>query len=990
MQISIGGNIMGLLKKLKSMIAGVAAGALVVTSFSSLPLGGDEKSFDVNAASAVTINTNKTYQRIRGFGGMNHPEWTGADLTAAQRQKAFGNGADELGFTILRIFVNPNSNQWNLAVPTAKYATEHGVTVFASPWEPPSNLAASGGTGGLQGKLHLPESNYAAYAEHLNNFGTYMKNNGVDLYSISVQNEPDYAEDWTAWTPAQTTNFIANYGDRITSTRLMSPESFQYGAWNNGKDYYKQILANPKAFENCDLFGTHFYGTPRDRMDFPDLENCGKEIWMTEVYVPNSEANSNERWPEGVQVAENIHNGLVVGNMSAYVWWYIRRSYGPMNEDGTISKRGYAMAQYSKWVRPGDVRIDATEQPDTNILVSAYKHSDTQIEVVAINKGNSEITQQFNVSGRTITNVDRYRTSANENIAPTKGMEASGSTFYSQLPANSVSTYVITLESDGKPLPDYPDGPVTPEPITPDSNGYYYHDTFEGDTFDWTGRGDASVTLSGRIPYADKEALLVQDRTSSWHGAQKKLDPTTFKAGEEYSFSVIAATSGTGTHNMMLSLQYTDPSGETQYAHIAQAVSVGENYVQLADTNFKLPQGSNFILYVETEDGTDNFYIDEAIIAVKGTKIDGPAELKFILGDVNCDGRVDAFDMVAARKGLINGLSGAAALAGDVNGDGKYTIADAVQINEYLLGKIKAFVKGENSGDNNNNNNNNNDSNVVPTIKMSDYTAKVQQNNLVENEPNDSKQEKNGVKYGDIKSGTYFSTVCNRNKPYNILLPANYDSSKKYPVLYVMHGYWENQDRMIKTGNGTMYTRQIIGNAIAEGQAKDMIVVFPYIYSSKTQENCTAMDDANNAAYDNFVNELVVDLMPHIESTYSVKTGKENTAITGFSMGGRESLNVGHQYADKFGYIGAICPAPGTSGNFKWASEEAAPYLVFITAGGNDEVVWTTPNGYHENYTKNNVPHVWHYVNNGYHGDNSIHAHLYNFVRNIFYTEDWS
>ena len=189
---------------------------------------------------------------------------------------------------------------------------------------------------------------------------------------------------------------------------------------------------------------------------------------------------------------------------------------------------------------------------------------------------------------------------------------------------------------------------------------------------------------------------------------------------------------------------------------------------------------------------------------------------------------------------------------------------------------------------------------------------------------------------------------------------------------------------MIIEGNGTMYTRQIIGNAIASGEAEDMIVVFPYIYSSATQENCTAMDDANNAAYDNFINDLVVDLMPHIEKNYSIKTGRENTAITGFSMGGRESLLIGMKRPDLFGYVGAICPAPGVTGDFKWASDEVAPHLLFITAGSNDTVVYSNPENYHKNFTSNGVPHIWHYVNGGYHGDNSIHAHIYNFVRAVF------
>jgi hypothetical protein len=71
-------------------------------------------------------------------------------------------------------------------------------------------------------------------------------------------------------------------------------------------------------------------------------------------------------------------------------------------------------------------------------------------------------------------------------------------------------------------------------------------------------------------------------------------------------------------------------------------------------------------------------------------------------------------------------------------------------------------------------------------------------------------------------------------------------------------------------------------------------------------------------------------------------------------------------------------------GAFKFASEEAAPSLIFLTAGSNDEVVYTTPEGYHNNFTKNNVPHIWHYVNGGYHGENCIHAHIYNFARFAF------
>ena len=382
-----------------------------------------------SAASTVDVDTTTEYQVIRGFGGMNHPEWQsyngGGDMTAAQVQKAFGNGNGELGLTILRIFVSDDSNAWKNAVPTAQRAQKLGATVFATPWNPPASMRHNGSGGAKGGKYVLNDGQEAAYATHLNNFVKYVEGQGINLYSISVQNEPDFSEEWTAWTPDRAANFIANYGQAVkngTHAKLMSPESFQYSpeAWGNGKTYYRKILQNQKAMANCDLFGTHFYGTQRSWMDFPDLENCGKEIWMTEVYVPNSEANSCNRFPEALQVAENIHNGLVVGNMSAYVWWYIRRSYSLLDENGNVTKRGAMMAQFSKYVRPGAVRIGCTEQPADNVLVSAYRNEDGNVVIVAINKSKDTYVQQFNMaSGETITGLERYRSSEFENFAAT-------------------------------------------------------------------------------------------------------------------------------------------------------------------------------------------------------------------------------------------------------------------------------------------------------------------------------------------------------------------------------------------------------------------------------------------------------------------------------------------------------------------------------------------------------------------------------------------
>lgn len=670
----------------KAVVSAVISGLIIAASVPAAPC------FTADAASLCTINTSKTYQTIRGFGGINLPEWVGSDMSSAQVQKAFGNGDDELGLTILRIYVSDDSNSWSRAVPTALAAQKLGATVFATPWNPPASMRNTVNGGVAGGKYQLRKDKWADYAKHLNSYVKFMESKGVNLYSVSVQNEPDYAADWTYWSASDLASFIAQYGKQVTSgtkAKLMSPESFQYR-----KDIYNAILNNSAAYNNTDLFGTHFYGTQRSQMDFPALENSGKEIWMTEVYVPNSEANSNERWPEAIKVSENIHNGLVVGNLNAYVWWYIRRNYSPMNENGTISKRGYCMAQFSKFVRPGDVRVDATEQPATNVLVSAYKNNKNQVTIVAVNNSDDGYAQQFSV-GKNISDVDRWRTTSNENLAKTENLEYSGDSFWAQLPARSVSTFVVTLE--GGSGNDQPSEPVTPPINTdPDENGYYFHDTFEGDTFSWEGHGAAEATLSGRTPYKDAEALLSQNREKAWNGLQKSLSTDVFKPGSEYSFSVCAEylEGSTPTQEFVLSLQYADSAGETQFAHIAQATALKGQYVQLANTNFKIPEGaSDLLLYVETTEGTGNFYIDEAIGAVSGTKVDGPSPVTFVLGDINCDGSVDAFDVIAARRGLISGTfsSNIASLAADVDMSGEYNVTDTLLIQQYTLGKITAF-----------------------------------------------------------------------------------------------------------------------------------------------------------------------------------------------------------------------------------------------------------------------------------------------------------
>jgi glucuronoarabinoxylan endo-1,4-beta-xylanase len=523
--------------------------------------------------------------------------------------------------------------------------------------------------------------------------------------------------------------------------------------------------------------------------------------------------------------------------------------------------------------------------------------------------------------------------------------------------------------------------PVTAAfPVTAAESDYLLHSTFEDGKEQWSGRGSASVKTVSGISRSGESSLMTSGRAESWNGAIVALG-SEFKAGQSYAFSAYVMTEDTNSPvTFCLTLQYSD-GGTATYPKIAQVSAEKGEWAHLENKEFTIPDGAADIqLYIETEESKCSFYVDEVVGAKSGTEIaPPPAAVKMNKGDINYDGVINSFDAGLARKGIVDGITDKRTLkAADADSNGVYEVADMVLIMDYVLGKITEFPVVEPV--------------VIPgqvKYTMEELTEKVQ-GELVNNEPNDSHQEKPGVKYGTIQKKTYFSKKANKNKPYNILLPADYDESKEYPVLYVLHGFFENEDRMITKGNGVMYTRQIVGNAIASGEAKDMIVVCPLIFTSATKESATGFGDAASVeGYNNFVDDIVDSLMPHIEENYSVKTGRDYTAVTGFSMGGMESLQIGMKYGDKFGYIGAICPAPGASGAFKWNSEEETPHLVFITGGTSDDVVGlNTPQGYHNNFTKNGVPHVWHVVQGGHHGDDSIHSSLYCFVRAVFQATD--
>jgi len=161
-----------------------------------------------------------------------------------------------------------------------------------------------------------------------------------------------------------------------------------------------------------------------------------------------------------------------------------------------------------------------------------------------------------------------------------------------------------------------------PEEVKADKNGFFFfHDFEDGTTQGWARRGpNETVVNSSTQKNSGSKSIYISGRSENWNGAQFALPDRAFKAGDERSFSVMARHEGSGTLKFKLSLQYNNTANETQYPNIDSVEAASGKWVQLATTNYKLPEGTGFSIYVELEN-TSSFYVDDAMGGVAGATV---------------------------------------------------------------------------------------------------------------------------------------------------------------------------------------------------------------------------------------------------------------------------------------------------------------------------------------------------------------------------------
>jgi enterochelin esterase-like enzyme len=242
---------------------------------------------------------------------------------------------------------------------------------------------------------------------------------------------------------------------------------------------------------------------------------------------------------------------------------------------------------------------------------------------------------------------------------------------------------------------------------------------------------------------------------------------------------------------------------------------------------------------------------------------------------------------------------------------------------------------------------------VADGVRLIDPSNPLLQPNLVETGnmvhvpgPASLPWEVNDVPHGEIHHHFYASAVAADFRDYYVYTPPDYERSrkKKYPVLYLLHGFSDDASGWTAVG----YMNVILDNLIAQGKAKPMIVVMPLGYG--TMEFVRMAWDAWNHAelrdqnFKKFSQGLLTEVMPRVESEYRVNTHRDARAIAGLSMGGSESLLTGLNHLDKFSWVGAFSSG-GIPDDFKGdfpslnANANRQLQLLWIACGTEDPLI---------------------------------------------------
>jgi glucuronoarabinoxylan endo-1,4-beta-xylanase len=394
----------------------------------------------------VTIDPGTTFQTMDGFGIAD--VWQNkANSTPAMLTLLF-DPMNGIGLSLLRIGIDGTSGQPKImgdaAFVDGPEIVKYGGKVWAAPWSPPANMKDNNdvNNGG-----HLLANDYDAWASVLAAFPAYYKQqSGVDLYAISAQNEPDFVASYQSgiYDSTQMNNFIKVLAPKLAALNppvgVLAAEPDTWGNLWGGDNYGNAILKDPTVSPLVTIIATHDYGSntrSTTRPAPPAGANMSHHLWETEITYSAGGAID-----AGLDIARGIYAAVTAGGVNGWLYWWTQEFMDGGNANNP-PKRVYAMGNFSKFVRPGFVRVGVTGAPNAVQIVSFTNPADGTLAIVALNSGTTAQPVSLFVSGAGWpSTVTPYVTSASSNLAAGAEITVSGGRFSGSLPQQSVTTFV--------------------------------------------------------------------------------------------------------------------------------------------------------------------------------------------------------------------------------------------------------------------------------------------------------------------------------------------------------------------------------------------------------------------------------------------------------------------------------------------------------------------------------------------------------------------
>ena len=425
----------------------------------------------------VTLQPGEIYQTIDGFGGSL--AYSAQNITDELADFLF-DPQGGLGFSLARIRINfrntddegnitPNSWEWR----AAEKAQERGARIWAAPWSAHGSLKEGNTSGDHDHRGgRLKDEAYATYAQNLVDFIKWTENYDFDLIAISPQNEPDYRfhkNESMDWEAQELLGFITDHFRPALNAAgyedmpIVAPEVMDWhrgGAWRN---FHNHTETEILAFHNYD-WSYDFFNNGSDTR-YPQPVDTDKPIWLTEISDVFSGEHFTDTIEDALVWARHIHRIIAEVGGSAWHWWWFAPAQHGINNNETILKtragvysggepiegqpealkRGYGIAQFARFVRPGDqmIGLNYPREDHEHLLLSAYQGRG-KVTVVAINESEEPQNLRFHHIPASLTLITAWATTEDKNLEslghmPRRGNEPLEIT----LPAQSIVTLVL-------------------------------------------------------------------------------------------------------------------------------------------------------------------------------------------------------------------------------------------------------------------------------------------------------------------------------------------------------------------------------------------------------------------------------------------------------------------------------------------------------------------------------------------------------------------